>query len=78
MNKKFVLILILSTLLGCSPIPKITKDEIITSNNISTGVFENQKLIFSNTPVEILLEVIRLKYDNLKNRTSCSHLTKTG
>ena len=49
MNKKFVLILILSTLLGCSPIPKITKDEIITSNNISTGVFENQKLIFSNT-----------------------------
>ena len=49
MNKKILLMLILSIFFGCSPIPKITKNEIITPNDISTGTFENQKLIFSNT-----------------------------
>lgn len=48
MNKKIIIILMLSIFLGCSPIPKITKDEIITPNNISTDIFENQKLVFSN------------------------------
>ena len=48
MNKKIILALILSTFLGCSSIPKINKNEMITPNNISTDIFENQKLVFSN------------------------------
>lgn len=48
MNKKIILTLILSTFLGCSPIPKIAKNEIITPGNISTDTLGNQKLTFSN------------------------------
>lgn len=48
MNKKIILILVLSTFLGCSPIPKITKNEIIVPDNIPTDISENRKLIFSN------------------------------
>lgn len=48
MNKKIILALILSTFLGCSPIPKIAKNEIITPGNISTDTLGNQKLTFSN------------------------------
>ena len=48
MNKKIILTLILSTFLGCSPIPKIAKNEIITLGNISTDTLGNQKLTFSN------------------------------
>lgn len=49
MKKKIILLLILLTFLGCSPIPKITKNEIITPDSISTDTFGNQKLTFSNT-----------------------------
>lgn len=48
MNKKIILTLMLSTFLGCSPIPKIAKNEIITPGNISTNTLGNQKLTFSN------------------------------
>ena len=49
MKKKSILLLILLTFLGCSPIPKITKNEFITPDSISTDTFGNQKLTFSNT-----------------------------
>lgn len=49
MKKKIILLLILLTFLGCSPIPKITKNEIITPDSISTDTFGNQKLTFSST-----------------------------
>lgn len=48
MNKKIILIFVVSTFLGCSPIPKITKNEIIIPNSISTDFIENEKLIFSS------------------------------
>lgn len=48
MNKKIILTLMLSTFLGCSPIPKIAKNEIITPGNISTNTLGNPKLTFSN------------------------------